>query len=225
MGALSAAFGLVFLVAGDPSFLAAAEAELLRGDPRTALDTLTRLASESEESEEDRARALRLEVDARLASGDTVALERAIAELAARPGWEAHAARQSAALSASRFREQISKFGLAMFAFAMAIVALGGARELLRPGRETLVLAGVAAFVIAVARMLTPSLLPGLGLLAVASTTLGHAAATAARRTEPSPKGRLLLVLTFLLGILGASLALVARPEALGGFLEVDAGT
>ncbi len=180
--------------------LAGAEALLLLGDPRVALEKLGDAAPPDPSKS---ARFLRLQADVRAALGDRRAAEGALAALREDPRWEAHAQRRSAVLEAGSPKRAIARYGLGLFACALAVLVLGGARELLRIRREGLVLGIAVLGALGLAGRGDPRIAPAFGLVSVAVLSIGHAVSAARRRVDPSPRGRLLLAVVALLAVLG----------------------
>lgn len=191
-----------------------AEAALLLHEPSQGLDAILHLP--------EGARRQRLELDLRLVGGDLVGAERAAVALSGAPGWAIHSAWQVQAIDGARNRRRLHRFGLAMFAVALAALALGGARELLRPSRETLMGAAGVFLALWLGQRGSPFGGQVLGLLGAALWALTHAAVAARRRVEPSGRGRALLmalVLVGLGGVLLAALCQVGAADLLAGAL------
>lgn len=180
-----------------------AEAALLLHEPSRGLDAVGRLP--------EGPRRLRLELDLKLVAGDLVGAERAAAALGEAPGWAIHSAWQGRAIDSARNRRRVRHFGLAMFAVTLAALALGGARELLKPSRETLM--GAAGLFLAswLGQQGSPFGGQVLGLLGAALWALTHAAAAARRRVEPSGRGRALLMALVVVGLGGVLLAALSQ--------------
>jgi hypothetical protein len=179
------------LFAGD---LAAVEIALSRAEPGPRRD--------------------RLRLDAAVLVQDFVAAPRIANELAAAPGWQIHAARAMGHLETLRTRRWLARTGLGMFALALAMLAIGGARELLRPRLETI----VGAIGLGLALLLGRSAGPVFGeVLALAGATLLavlHAAFATFARTSPGARGRAVLMALVLLAAGGVVLSTLAtvRP-------------
>ena len=107
----------------------------------------------------------------------------------------------------------VGTVGTIGFALALAFLLLGGARELLRFSRESVVFAGLAAAAIMLARTRSPLAATAVGLFAVAALSLVHAAAASSRRIMPGPRGRVLIVLLIALGMCGAAVAVLSALE------------
>lgn len=210
-GALSAAESL-------PPSLTRAEVQLLAGDGAAALATLAELASQApgRPGPEADVRVLRLEVDAAVLLVDRARAEARLPALAARPGWGTHARVQAARLQQRTWGRWGLHAGLGCFAAALALLSMGGARELLRPGLEPVVFAAAVLLGVALARLASPILAVLLGLFGVACLALIHAASATLRRTEPGPRGRVLVAFLVLLGAGGALLASAGALAAEG---------
>jgi hypothetical protein len=189
-----------------------AEIELLAGDPRRALETLEHF-DPSEDTAQVRARKLRLELDAAMSAGDVRLADTKISALEALPGWKGHARRQRARRAWQSLREDALRFGTLLFAFASSIILLGAARELLRIKKTTVVFALVVLLVLVLSRSAPPPYPNALGLLAVAMLALVHGTEGAMVRVRPSPKGRLFLITTLILGVVGATLGVLSRID------------
>lgn len=157
------------------------------------------------------ARAFALALDTSVAMGDQDAVERYVVGLGRHPGWTNHAGRQAGSHEIARGLRTTALFGSILFSLALAVMMIGGARELLRPRAPTLVLAAIAgASVLAVATF-SPVLarvvmLADLGILALA-----HAALSTVHRVAPAPRGRVFLAMLVLAGTTGVILA-IASP-------------
>lgn len=183
-----------------------AETLLFAKDPSGALDVL--LSADVPRTDPRR---IRLELDAHVALGHEILGEARAAELEKHPGWGVHARRQAQWLSEATTKRFIVRIALILFAMCLAVLCLGGSRELLRLSLEPLVVLG--ALVVAAAIVKTGSailatllLLPGLATLA-----LVHAAAAATRRTQATVRGRVLAAVLVVLGVSGAFAAVVAE--------------
>ncbi len=155
------------------------------------------------------ARAYALALDTSVALADQEAVERYTVQLGRHPGWTNHAGRQAMTHEGTRVFRTAAMFGSILFSLALAVMMIGGARELLRPRVPTLVLAGVAAVSVLAVASFSPVLarvvmLADLGLLALA-----HAAISTVHRVAPAPRGRVFLAALVLLGALGIVLAIV----------------
>jgi len=128
--------------------------------------------------------------------------------LAAHSGWGKHARHQRAHLDHLIWQRHGARAGLVMFAMCLAVLALGGARELLRPHPESLVLLGLGLGSVALAEGAGPAVGVLTALLAACVLVLGHSAVATLRRTRPGARARLLLAVLVLLGVLGATGAL-----------------
>jgi hypothetical protein len=202
--------------------LAAAEALLLAGDPgaaRTRLEDLgaarTRLEDPgaaqprpSRATGQEAARRLRLEADVAVALLELPLAEARLEALSAIPGWETHARQHLRRLSGRRLERQVGQAGILAFALALALLVLGGGRELLRPRVDGLVALGALAGATLLA--VGPAA-PVLTLLGAALLSLTHARGAALARAEPGPRGRALLAGLLLLGGLGAALAIAGQ--------------
>lgn len=163
-------------------------------------------------------RRTRLELDLSVLAEDRGAAERAYRALLQAPGWSTHAAVQAARLEERRWAARAREFGLWVFALALAGLALGGARELLRPSFETLLGAAGLLVALGVGRQVPPPIGELLGLYGAVLWALIHAAAAARRRVDPSGRGRAILITLVLLGfggVLVATLAGVGLSEVL----------
>jgi hypothetical protein len=195
-----------------------AEIELLAGDPARAEETL---GAFSPSDDGERTRKLRLEIDAEMAAGDTKLAEPKIEALADRPGWKAHARRQRLRLPILTLRDDAATFGALLFAFALAVLGLGAARELLRLRVETRIFGVTVVVAVLVASKLPAPFSSAISILALSMLALVHAATGAVVRGRPSPKGRLFLLTTLFLGALGALLGVLSRvdPSVFGALL------
>lgn len=188
--------------------LAAAEALLLGQDPSGARALLGALPPFAEPALAARATALAL--DTAVALGDDAAVEALALTLAEHPGWQTHAARQFSTHQTTRSQRSRALFGSILFSLALAVMMIGGARELLRPRLPTVILAGVAALAVLGAMSVSPilgrvAMLANLGLLALA-----HAALSTVYRVAPAPRGRVFLAVLVLAGSGGVLLAILS---------------
>ncbi len=187
--------------------LRAAEADLLAGDADAALADLADAGSTP--------RRLRLEADAHVALHDHAAA--ALLEgLARHPGWAQHARRQQATMAAADAQQDSVRLGSLLFALALGLLVLAGARELLVVRIETVVAGiGAAAMMLILAELSKPLMSVG-GVLAVAGLALVHAGTAAVRRTAAPPRVRAMVATSMVLGFSGAVWA-VFTQISLGG--------
>lgn len=153
-------------------------------------------------------RALRLESDALIQQVRGAEAEGALTRLGAYPGWQNHVAHQRAHLETLQWRRHGARAGLMMFALSLALLALGGARELLRVHPESLALLLGGVLVLGLARGAGTVVAAYSALIVACTVTLGHAAVATLRRTRPGLRARLLIGVLLLSGILGAGAAL-----------------
>ena len=196
--------------------LAAAEALLLAGDPQAALPALAR---RSPPVSGTGPRFLRLQADIRLALGDRLAASSALDALEQHAGWGAHVAARRRALDATSASRSASRYGLGLFACALAVLVLAGARELLRIRVESLVMAAAVLAALALTRYAAPAWAPLVGLVYVALLSVAHATAAARRRSEPGPRGRLLLAVVAVLAA-GGVLAAAVGSAPIGRLID-----
>lgn len=226
-GGVSAALLLALLAASPPPALGApgearrwAEAHArerpgpaadvlrLSGDPAAAAAILGRLDAPSPAERWVRADALARSGDLGPAAAELDALA------ASAPDWAPVASARAVALRAARPRARLGELGRWLFAFAAALLGLGGARSLLRPRRETAVLALGALGLGLGAGWGWPPLVGPATLLGAAILVLGHAAVATVERSAPGLRARLFLLVLFGLGGLGAALAVGALVPA-----------
>lgn len=191
---------------GVDALLQAAEIDLLAGAPRDALEPLERLELEIE-SEDTRARRMRLALDARAVLGD---LSRALAvgqALAEQPGWRAHAASKAWEVERRARAGRVASLGAVFFAAALGVLLIGGARALLRPRAPVLGVAAVFGVAVLLALWASPMLGRVAALLFFAWLSLAHAAWSTMVRSDPGPRGRAFIAVLLLVGVLGAGLA------------------
>ncbi len=194
--------------------LAAAETLVLLGDRRSgqaALDVLRRSGAD-----DDAPRRLRLALRALVALEDERALRRGSARLADRPGWRTTARAAHQAADGLKRRRWLERTGLGMFAFALALLSIGGARALLGLRRASVVAAVAAVAAVVVIRSSVPRAAPLIALAGGGVLALAHAAAAAVDRTRPDPRGRLLVIALMGLGSGGLVAALIARLTVVG---------
>jgi hypothetical protein len=183
--------------------LRAAETALLGQEPKTALELLRGLESSDP-------RVTRLRLDAHVALEDGAAARELAAKLADDPGWRVHARRALRQLDEESRGRWFGTFGALLFALSTTLLLLGGARELLRPRVETLLLLIASAIGSAGIGSASALLGPISGLLFFAWSSTLHAALAARRRQEPGPRGRVLLAALSLLAIGGATVAILS---------------
>lgn len=193
----------------------AAEVLLLAGDPAGARAVLDRAPPS------DSPRRLRLEADIGVALEDRRA-EPVLAALGRHPGWEQHAARQSGRLDDARTAENVVRLGTLLFAGCLGLLVLGGARELLRISRDTLLAGAALAVGLLVLASVSKPLMTVIGVVGVGGLALVHAGVSTVRRTAAAPRARTMIAVMMLLGFLGALFAVgtqlgVARLLALVG--------
>lgn len=190
--------------------LRAAEIQLLAQDPRGCLKTV-QAKVQSPKLEERPVRWLRLEADCLAALGEPLTAKLRLDALEKRPGWRKHAQQTRARLQQRVSQVRWARGGLILFAFAMALLLLSGARELLRPSAEFFVFAGAAALACVLVFWVSPPLGVLSGILGVATMGLVHGASAGIRRTAAGPRARVLMVTLVLLGVLGVGLGIVAQ--------------
>ncbi len=184
---------------------AAADVLRLGGDPGAAAAILGRVEAPSPAMRWVRADALARAGDLWPAAAELEALAEAA------PDWAPVARARAAALRDRRPRARLGELGRWLFAFAAALLGLGGARSLLRPGRESALLALGALGLGLGAGWGWPPLLGPAALLGAAVLVLGHAAVATVDRSAPGLRARLFLLVLFGLGSLGAALAIGAE--------------
>lgn len=202
----------------DPG-LRAAELLLLAGDAGAALARAEGVGEDAAAgSAEQRARRLRILLDASVVLERDRQAEGYALALAQAPGWAKHATRQLQRLQARSFYRALGDAGAMTFAMAFGFLVLGGGRELLRAGRELLVAGAGLAGVVGLVSGSTHVLGTALVLCSAAVVTLIHAASAALRRLAPGTRGRFFLFALVALGGLGAFAAVLARldPVLLG---------
>lgn len=190
--------------------LRAAEIALIIGDFGRAL---AMLRSFEPRTQDEDSRRVRLELDAALASGDRRLAEERLVVLAQREGWSAHVRRQDAHLQLLSGKRQLARFGTLLFAMSLSVLLWCAGRELLRLRRETLVFGFASVVALFVFRAVAASLVPPLGVAALATLSMVHASAAARSRLAPGARGRLVLALFLVLGMLGASLAVSSQLD------------
>jgi len=183
--------------------LAWAEAQLLLGNPRRALEALDRDPSDP--------RALRLELDARVRLGDRAGAERAALALSKHEGWRMHALNTLGAVQLARDRDTSARVGLVLYACALAVLLLGGARELIRIRRESALMIAAVLAGIALAYRAEPPLSVAFALFDLAALAAVHAGVATFHRLAPGARGRLILATLVILAIAGALGAIAAR--------------
>ena len=183
---------------------ARAELLLLARDPSQALD----FAGSAKNLEDPRR--LRLMADARVQLGHVTEAETLLTKLEKYPGWRKHVERQRSAMEAIGRARTTTRTGLALYALALGALALGGARELLRPYAPTAAMLALSAVALLVARLTWPPLGLAAGIAGLGATFIVHAGAATLSRLEPGPRGRLLVVVVVVLGAVGAWAALAA---------------
>ncbi|MFO0727068.1 MAG: hypothetical protein U1E65_25025 [Myxococcota bacterium] len=181
----------------------AAETELLAHDPRAAWATVERIGNEDP-------RTIRLALDAAVEMQDAKRALPLLEKLAQAPGWRAHAERQRWELTRTDDRRDLARLGGAMFAFALTVLLVGGGGALIRPTRTSMVLVGVLVADAAFSVWVSPLLGRLLALIFLAWAVLGHAAASAIRRTAAPRRMRVFVVVLLGLGMVGVSLAILA---------------
>ncbi|MCA9551370.1 MAG: hypothetical protein KC933_15140 [Myxococcales bacterium] len=194
-----------------------AETLLLAGEPEAARAALGELSR-------DEPRVLRLIADTWVREGDPVRAEPALAALEAHPRWAAHARQQRAYLELGRQDRLFARGALLAFVVCLAVLALSGARELLRFHPESAMFAVAAVAAALLVRSASPQAAPLVELAGGATFFLIHGAAAASRRTRPGPRGRLLLATLVLIGAVGAmgTLGLQVGP---GGLIRLVAAS
>lgn len=188
--------------------LGAAEALLLGRSPREARAILDALPPLADPGLAARAEALALDVA--VAQGDDAAVARAAEALVQRPGWSTHAQRQAMSAEAARAERTWALYGSILYSLALAVLMIGGARELLRPRLATGLVALAAGVAVAGALALSPVLGRVVALADLALVALAHAAVSTLRRADPSPRGRAFLAALVVVGALGVVIAIVA---------------
>ena len=165
----------------DP--LQAAEIFLLAKDPAGAL---TRLQSVRTGPEPNR---LRLEADAYVDLHRVRRAEATLARLETFPGWASHVAMTRGRLAKRARRVQLGRLGMILFPVCLGLLVLGAGRELLRPGRESLVMAAAWGGGLAAFSFWAPALVPVGGVLGIAGLALAHGGTATVRRTAAPPPG------------------------------------
>lgn len=188
--------------------LAATEVLLLGRSPREARAALQGLPPIDDPALAARAEALALDIA--VAEGDDAAVTRAAEALVRRPGWSTHAQRQALTAEAQRSDRTWALYGSILYSLALAVLMIGGARELLRPRLPTVGVALAAAVAAAGALALSPVLGRVVLLADLALLALAHAAVSTLRRADPSPRGRAFLSALVVVGALGVIIAIVA---------------
>lgn len=182
----------------------AAELLLLSGDPAGARSVLDKAPPS------DSPRRLRLLADIDVALQDRRA-EAALEALATRPGWGQHAALQTGRLDRARTSETVVRLGTLLFAACLGLLVLGGARELLRVGPDTLIAGAGLAVALLVLSSVSKPLMTVVGLVGVGGLALVHAGVSTVRRTAAGPRVRTMIAVMMLLGFLGALMAVGAE--------------
>lgn len=181
----------------------AAEVALLARDAKEAIRAIEQLPDPD-------ARAIRIALDAAVQLQDKKRAERLGQELRRIPGWANHADRQGLELLRAERRQDLARFGGALFAFALTVLVVGGAGALIRPTRHSWLYVGVLGAASALAVWGSPLLGRLLALVFLAWGLLGHAAISAARRTAAPLRMRLFLATLLALGMVGVALAVLA---------------
>ena len=184
----------------------AAEALVLLGDGQGALDVLRRSSVDRDDP-----RIVRLEVDALEVLRDEHALRAAALRLKAYSGWEPWADRAFGTAGSLKRWRLVERVGLGLFALALALLGIGGARSLLAVRWPSVWMALVTVAAVAVMRQGVPRAMPIVALIGVGFVAVVHAASAAVDRTRPDARGRLLTVALMLLATGGLSVSVVAR--------------
>ena len=205
------------LAAPKKDALWAAETLVLIGDGQGALDVL-RHASVDQGSP----RTIRLVADALGLLGDERALRAAAIRLQQHGAWRTRA--EAATTTAVRIKRTrlVERIGLGLFALALALLGLGGARALLQLRWPTMWMAVFTLGAVLLIRSVVPRAVPLFALLGVGFATLVHAGASTADRTRPDARGRTLIVALILLGAVGLVLGTTASLS-MSGLLAVIA--
>ncbi len=191
--------------------LTAAEIALLARQPQQALALLP---------PGEGPRHLKLQAEAYAALGQRGRAEERIAQLSAIPGWRVPALVVERGLQMASFRHFIARIGLFSYAICLGVLALLGARELLRPRPETFAMLLGTALGAALAALGHPALLTLVAFLGLSATVLVHAAGAVIARAAPGPRGRLLVATVVWLGAGGVLAAIFGQVEP-GGWLLI----
>lgn len=168
----------------------------------------------------DDPRIQRLIADVWVAEGRAKEAEVALAGLSQHPGWQKHARHQRHNLDVRGWQRTGSRMGLVMFAMCLAVVALGGARELLRLHRETLAAAGASGAIVALTYGVSPKLGMLMSLVGICTVLLNHGAVATLRRTHAGTRARVLLAVLVVLGVSGV-VAGLGFQLGVGGLIQV----
>ena len=98
-----------------------------------------------------------------------------------------------------------------MFALSLAMLAIGGARELLRPRLETIVAGIGLAAGLGLGRLGGPVFGEVLAFYGASLLAITHAAFATFRRTQPGARGRAVLMALVLLGAGGVMLSTLTQ--------------
>ena len=176
------------------------EAEVCAGRGHQALNMLDRLTKGSKADEADQGRILRLRILADRQMDRFTAVMNHVRELEKIEGWNAYAKNHRVGLTRD-------SHGLAfwevLFALAMGIFLLGGGRELLRPHMESVILFGLLLGLVLLSGVITSAYAgPGV-IIGILSWALVHGAVATMSRTGVGFRGRLLLGVVLLAGVIG----------------------
>ena len=185
------------------------EAQILAGRAQEALEALgrTKKSVRSGQFAEVHARRLRLEILAQRQLRSTTKVRKLARSLGKHEAWATYA--QATVLGLSEATEGWGIW-LVLFALAMGVFVMGGGRELLRPHFESVLFLALTLLLIVTSESVSGVYASSLGLVAAAAWVLVHGAVATMARFEPEFRGRLLLgvvLLCGLVGILGSTLS------------------
>ncbi len=186
----------------DHTALQAIEAQILAGRASEALETLGRVKKpvRSGQFADDHARRIRLEILAHRQLRAVTKVRKLARSLEERAAWATYA--QVIVLGLS---EDADGWGiwLVLFALAMGVFVMGGGRELLRPHFESVLLLALTLLLIVTNESVSGVYASSLGLVAAAAWVLVHGAVATMARVQPEFRGRLLLGVVLLCGLVG----------------------
>ncbi len=162
----------------------------------------------------------RLIADIWVAEGRATEAHAALDALQLHPGWKKHARHQRHNLQRRGWQRRGSRMGLVMFAMCLAVVALGGARELLRLHLETLATAAACALTVGLTYGVSPQLGLLVALVGIGTVLLNHGAVATLRRTHAGTRARVLLAVLVILGVSGV-IAGLGFQLGVGGLIQV----
>lgn len=211
------------LADADRAPLRAAETLVLVGDAQTALEVLRR-AKEGGRAPHVEPRAIRIQIEALTTLRDERALRAAATRLGAHEAWQARADRARDDAERLRWHRLIERLGLSLFAFALAILGINGARALIAVRWPTVWMAVVSVGATTLVESTAPRLGSVVALVGGGLLVLTHAAAATVDRVRPDARGRLLACALVLTGAAGLVVGVGARLSAPGLFALLASG-